>query len=342
MRSLPTSFSKFLGVVAVTAMLGPFASAQDAGTRDDSKSWWLDPHTGVELFSPQDRDYSVSTLFSQNHGELLQRAKGYRQDVRFSFLRDINAEVKGEPGSFDITEFELDAQYDFPIDPDSWMRVGGHIDRRDFSFSSAVVGPDDDETLWETGLIIGGGTFIDPGLFIEAQLEPGVYSDFEGGLNSKDWQFYGHVRATLQHDEFLFWRFGLRTDKLFEDVDLYPQLGVAWNFAEQWHLDVLLPNHVEVTYNPQAELLLNVGVSLEGDEYHVRGPSAIGKPQFDWQTQEMRLYAGATWRFDDQVSVFGRIGSIVGGDEEFNGTVRQMNGTPGASLFLEFGTGFDW
>lgn len=337
MRSL---FTKLLGVAAgITCIAMPIASQTESTQVEASK---LDPHSGVEWISPQDRDYSVATLFAQNHGELLQRAKGYRQDVRVSYLRDIDANVKGEPGSFDVDEISIDGTFDFPIDPDSWMRVGAHIKRRNFAFSGGVVGVDDDERLYEAGLILGGGTFLNPGLFIEGQIEPGVYSDFEGGLKSDDWQFLGHLRATMQHDEDTFWRFGFRVDNTFEDLDLYPQLGVAWSFADQWHLDVLLPNHIELTYNPQPELLVDVGLSLEGNEYHVRGPSSIGKPRFTWQTQEMRLYGGVTWRFNDQVSAFGRVGSIIGGDYEFNGTGGQTDGTPDASLFFEFGSGFDW
>lgn len=290
----------------------------------------------------QDRDYSVATLFAQNHGETLNQARGYQHDVKISYLQDIDVKIKGETGEFDASEIRGDLKWDLPVDPDSWMTLGVHSAFRDLDFTPSVVGADDDELLHEIGAVIGGGHFINPGTFVEVSFEPGVYSDLGGSLKSDDWQFYGHVRAAFRNDEYLFWRVGLRHDNLFEDIDVYPELGVAWQISDQWRLDVLLPHHIEAMWNPSAELVLQAGVELTGNEYEVRSPSAVGGRGFTWEARELRVYGGATWRFSDQVATFGRIGSTVGGDYEFNGNAGRTDGTPEGSFFFEVGTAFNW
>ncbi len=333
-----------LGVVAVFTLVScgtteRFVASDEVGEAPSAISEELELAVAV---AQDEQDYSVSGLFQKEHGELLSRVRGFRPDLRISVLHQPDQSLKGEPGEFDLQEYTVDAAFEFPVDPNSWIRVGAHAQRRDFSVSSGLVGADDDESLHETGLILGGGTFLNEGTFLEAQFEPGVYSDFEGGLKSDDWQFFGQALATIKNDDNLYWRVGARVDNTFEDIDLFPLLGGVWLFQENWRLDVMLPRHIEVQWNPTPEFLIDVGLSLTGNEYVVNAPSALGKTRSTWEMTEMRLYTRGTYRFDDRLSAFGRFGGTIAGDYEFNGRFGQSDGTPEGAIFFEVGMGLNW
>jgi hypothetical protein len=292
--------------------------------------------------SPQEQDYSVGGMFGERHREVLAKARGFDPNFEISGFWQPNMEVKDQPGQFDGHEFRSDLWSEMAVDPDGWMRGGFHAHLRDFQIDEPMAGMHGNEQLWELGAVLGGGRFRDDDTFVELQFEPGVYSDLDGTLTSKDWEFYGHARITWRHDDHLFFVGGVRADRTFADLDAYPQAGVVVQMHEAWRFDMLLPNYMKVQWNPTAALLLDLGLELDGNQYTIRESAGMGSGVFTWRTQDLRLFLGAAYRMTDAISLFGRVGGTIAGEYEFNGSSGQTEGTPIGSAFGEVGLGFDW
>ena len=61
------------------------------------------------------------------------------------------------------------------------------------------------------------------------------------------------------------------------------------------------------------------------------------------QIQELELYLGGQHRFDDHLSVFGRVGAVIAGDHKFqNPAGGRIDGQMDPSLMFEVGLGWDF
>ena len=287
------------------------------------------------------QDYSVSGMFNERYGEFMANYRPFHQDIRVSYFGQYDTEVSGETGHFDVSAIKSLARFDVPVDPDGFMTLGVRAEWFDYQFSSAAP-TDGDEQFGEVSLIVGGGYFVHEDLLIQGTFEPGLYSDFSGTMTSDDWQFYGNLLATIRQREDLYWHLGLRTSNDFEDVKVFPLLGLAWLPTVEWRVDILLPLKMEVSYLPSASTILKLGLELEGDDYTVRSPVETGSIPFTQGIQTLRLFADATHRFNDTYSMFGRFGSTIAGDFEWNSTVGQMDGTIEPAIFFELGIGLSF
>lgn len=298
--------------------------------------------TAITRGAPQDRDYSISGLFEQEHGEFVQNMQPYRENIRVNFMYQPDTELDNEAGDYDWGELGADIEYSFPIDPDFQLIVGGHADTRRYEFSSNFLGASGDENLSTFDLLLGAGGFVSDDLYIEGRFRPTIQSDLDGTLNSNDWDFFGNATATWQYSDDLFLKGGIEVDDTFDDLDAYPLLGMSWLFASEWRFDAMLPRYMEVSYNPSASWIIDAGLELNGAEYRVRTPAALGKQEFDWVTQEFMLYLGTTLRLNDNLSAFGQIGVDFAGDQDFRSPGGRSDGSQEAALFFEVGAGWSF
>jgi hypothetical protein len=266
----------------------------------------------------------------------------WRPDLRLSYLVMTDAQVKDEAGDFDLRYGEADLRTRVQVDPQSYLELGAEFGHRFYQFSSAAVGAHD-ETLYKAGLDLGYGVFLDKDILMDLHFRPGVYSDFSGTLHHQDWQFFSSGLVTWRLDEQTFLKAGVEYSSLFRDLDVYPLLGIAWNFDPQWRLDVLLPRSIRVTYELDASTSFFVGVDLDGAEYRIRAPRGPvnSRIERDVNVQELELSLGAQHRFDKLFSIHGRIGTTLAGDYNFqsNSSTEAYDGTLEPALFAEIGFG---
>ncbi len=172
---------------------------------------------------PQDEDYSPSALFTDNHGDFILQQNRFEPMARFDILWMPDADIKGESGDFDLVYPRADVKVPLAVDPDTFVTVGGYFGVRSYDTSGTFVASEDN--LYEIGAYLGVGTFINEDFLLEGLFYPGVYSDLDGGLNSKDWQWYFDALGVFRTAEDLFWKVGVSHNGLFKDMDVYPLLG---------------------------------------------------------------------------------------------------------------------
>lgn len=297
--------------------------------------------------APQDgqgsRDYSPSGLFAERHGAYTTRAKRYEPKIFARYTLLPNAKVTSEPGSFDMQEVRVQGDVPIVLDPDSYLTLGGELRHRKYSLTNNILGASDDD-VFVVGARIGAGVFVNDDVLLEGMFRPGLYSDLDGTLTNKDWQWFGHGLATFRVREDIFLKAGVAVSQDFEDVDVIPLGGIAWVLNEQFRLDVLLPHRLEASWSPNAGVTtVHVGAYLQGDQYRVHSSAATGKRRVDWQTQEIWASAGLNHRLSDYLSVFGEVGTLIAGDNKLrDGTSQSYTGALEPSFFFNVGVGLDF
>ena len=273
------------------------------------------------------RDYSPGGLFAERHGGFLTRAKRYEPRLFGRYTLMPNGQVTSEPGSFDLQEVRVRGDVPVTLDPDNYLSLGGEFRQRKYDFSNNVLGVRD-EDIYVLGARIGAGVFVNDDFLVEGMFRPGIDSDLDGTLTSRDWHWFGHALGTYRVREDLFLKAGIAVSEDFADVSVIPLAGLAWTIDDQWRIDILLPHRAELSWSPNAGTsTLRAGIYLEGDNYRVRAPASLGKQRIEWQTQEITVSVGLVQRFSDYLSVFGEVGSTLAGDYKLrDGTSQNYSG----------------
>ena len=254
-----------------------------------------------------------------------------------------DAEVQDEPGSFDLDRYRFDMTLPIAVDPDNVVYFGGRFGARHYDFSEFVTGAEDDE-LYEAGLNLGWGTFAaNDDNYFEFKFTPGIYSDMDDTLHSKDYKWYGNALWIHRAQESLFFKLGVAYSGMFDDVPVYPRLGLVWAISPSLRLDIQAPEYAEFTWTPSAAWIWSLGVECLGDEYRTRTSIATGRQTRTQKIQEIDVYVQGVIRFDDHFSLFGRGGSTIAGDYDFrDSTTARYNGTLEWNPFFEVGFGVDF
>jgi hypothetical protein len=173
--------------------------------------------------------------------------------------------------------------------------------------------------------------------------KPGVYSDFDGTLSHADWQWFGHALLTYEVSETLYLKGGVEVSEVFDDFGAYPLLGLSVLFHSKWRTDLLLPRRAELSFLPSTATTISAGLSLDGQEYRARTSVAFGENEFDVRVQELVLYLGLAHRLNDHLSLYGKIGALLAGDNEFENPVGvNVDGQAEVAPMAEVGFGWDF
>lgn len=289
---------------------------------------------------PQDQDYSPSGLFNDNHGDFMLQRQRFEPMARFDILFLPDADIKGEPGDFDLTYPTANMKIPLAVDPDTFVEVGGYFGVRSYDTSGTFVATDD--KLYEIGVYLGVGTFINEDFLLQGLFYPGVYSDLDGGLNHNDYQWYFDILGVFRTSEDLFWKVGVSHNGLFDDLEAYPLLGVSYIIDSQWRLDILLPRSAEVSYALNPSTILLADLTLDGNQYQTHSVAVPGSGTAA-HVQELLIGVGAIYRFNDQVSMFGKLGSSLAGDYDYtSGNGLRSDGSLTSGFFLTLGFGLDF
>ncbi|MCA8965459.1 MAG: hypothetical protein KDC48_11260 [Planctomycetes bacterium] len=293
--------------------------------------------------APQGDNYSLTEVFQGAHGDFLMRRERYDPQIELTSRFFPGAEVQGETGSFDLLQYDLDADLKVPIYPDMYLKFGGYFGGRRYMTSDAFRMRD--ETLYHTGVHFGVGAFLDDYTLLEVSISPGLWSDLDGGITHKDYDFPGEAVLTMRPMDELFWKVGVRYNQVYEEAPWLPVLGLDWEITEGLRLDITLPEHIEVSYWPVPSTGYMLGFEVTGGQYAVRTSAATGRQRADVQIQEIVAYLGVQHRMNDNLSVYGNIGMSLAGDYDLTTGASGFNrieGDFGNTVFVELGLGFDF
>jgi hypothetical protein len=291
----------------------------------------------------QEPDYSMRGLFQQAHGDFMLKRERYDPMLEVGVQYVPNDEVNGEAGHFDLYNGFFDLEAAITVSTDAYIELGAYLGMRNYATTNMIGFAD--ERLFSAGAKLGFGYFLDENLLLEGMIAPGVWSDLDGTLHSDDYDFPTSLLLTIRREDDLFFKVGVRYNEVFVDANVLPWLGLSWQFLDQWRLDVLAPESVELSYWATPEFGILAGGEIQGAQYFVRSDIATGSQRANVNVQEIIIYGGLMWRPTDVLSLAGRLGAVVAGDyklDDGNAATARVDGTLDPAMFLEFTFGFDF
>ena len=212
----------------------------------------------------------------------------------------------------------------------SW-RFGGEWERLGFGVPAGAPMPN---TVHGLNLHLGTSIFFSRKSFLQLEVDPGIYSDLEdvdfGDLNapiSARWIY-------LQNENLQWVVAAIGNPK--SELPIVGGVGVRWKFAEDWTLDLILPNP-QVRYQVNDRLSVHAGGGFRGGAYRVAEDfgTRIGRPQLnddDVTYREARVGAGFVWQLNEKISAAVDGGWLIDRRFAYENARLQLNGD-GAPFF---------
>ncbi len=217
-------------------------------------------------------------------------------DVQYTYAGSAATRGAG-PHVGSINEHSADVKYVFSpqVTKDLLLRFGVEWQRFSFGVPNHAPVPD---VLQQASAVIGCDYQLGDQWLLRAEIEPGMYSDFENS-DFRDFNAPFVLGAAYLADADLQWFFGLRVD-LRSHFPVLPAPGVRWKFADEWTLNLVFPNpRLEYDVNDRFQLYL--GASVESGTFVVgdRFGSDHGVPRLDHATLDylaIRAGPGCSWK----------------------------------------------
>jgi len=231
------------------------------------------------------------------------------------------------------------------VSPDAYILVGGYAEDRRYQVENFAPVSMSDDSVYAIGAKLGFAWFVDPNTLVEFTTMPGVWSDLKTSLDRHDYDYPSRALVTIRSADDFFFKIGARYNQVFRDAPWLPYVGFAWMINEQFRLDVLAPESVELSWWASPSFGVQLGAEIDGGQYHVHQPGTGGRVSNDIQVQEIITYLGATWRFNDYFSFASRAGVTLAGDYKLGDQpkpARMATGTLGPGFFAEATMGINF
>lgn len=254
----------------------------------------------------------------------------WRAAFSFSGSSDI-AEGSRALGEIKHTFAAVDGSTAVPLDAKSALVLGATWKRFDFSGSRADV----PESLTAFALKLGYARTLSPQWSLRAEIDPGLYSDWED-IGSDDFNVPFGARLLYAQSRELQWGFALFVDPR-GGTPVIGGVGARWVFAPNWTLLAFLPEP-RVEYDLSPDVTLFAGASLRGGTFRVaedfgrrRGRPALDNQDIDFR--EISVGAGARWKLSEGLTLNAGVGWMLDRRFEFEDRDLLINGD-GAPQFL--------
>lgn len=335
-----------------------------------SSSSWLEPLPASTRPAIQDPEqYEMRRIYSRVHGDFLMRMERFQPKLSLGGRWMPDQAIDNEAGRFDLRSSFGNIDLPMNVSTDGYLMFGLYGEARSYSFkntgnnqSPSSLGEVDDEVLIGAGAKFGFGAFLDDNIFVEVETRPGVFTDYDAGLHHKDFDFPSHALLTYRALDNFFLKIGARYNQVFEDAPWLPMIGFSWDVTggspsgsvedrSGLRFDVLLPEHVELSFWPMSSTGILLGGEITGGEYRVRPGLAARESRGDihesddLRIQEVVGYLGLIHKMSDNFSFSGRVGLVLAGDYDLTNGANGFNHAEGAldqGVFVEFGFGIDW
>lgn len=262
---------------------------------------------------------------------------GHTATAQFSLSAEGALTRAGAPaGEAGVNAFTVNWRSTVPLSAATRLVYGLNGERFDFDRAAVVAVPD---TLQEVSVVLGASHRLNPQWMLSGTIRPGLYGDSEG--NSGD-AFNAPLLllATWRRSPELAWAFGLRVDG-FSERAVVPLVGVNWKFAPAWEFVLGVPR-AGVSYAAGDALMLTLGVSMQGGNYHVGRdprPAALSVgPRLDdtkLDYHEIRVGLAADWKLNDVFALTAEAGVIT--DQKFDYFDRRYTLDGGGIGFFTLG-----
>ena len=226
-------------------------------------------------------------------------------DAQYTFVGGAATRGAG-PGVGSVSEHSADVKYVYSpqVTKNLLLRFGLEWQRFSFDVPGHAPIPD---TLQQVSAVIGLDYQLGDQWLIRAELEPGMYSDFENS-NFRDFNAPLFLGAAYLADADLQWFFGLRVD-LRSNYPILPAPGVRWKFADEWTLNLVFPNP-RLEYDVNDKLQVYLGANVESGTFvvgdHFGNDLDVPKPKLDHATLDyfsVRFGPGCSWKATPSLTV---------------------------------------
>lgn len=178
-------------------------------------------------------------------------------DAQYTYIAGAGTRGAG-PGVGSVSEHSAGVKYVFSpqVTKDLLLRLGFEWQRFSFDVPGHAPIPD---TLQQASAVIGLDYQFGDQWLVRAELEPGMYSDFEDS-RFRDFNAPLVLGAAYLAEADLQWFFGVRVD-LRSNYPIMPAPGVRWKFADEWTLNLVFPNpRLEYDVNDRFQVYLGANV----------------------------------------------------------------------------------
>ncbi|HEY1109566.1 MAG TPA: DUF6268 family outer membrane beta-barrel protein [Opitutaceae bacterium] len=261
----------------------------------------------------------------------------WQADISYSGASDI-AEGSRALGEIKHSAFQLESTRAFELGQDSAFLAGVTWRRFDFSGSIADV-PD---TLQAIALQLGYKRKLSPRWSLSAEIQPGLYSDFED-ISGDDFNAPFGVRAIYARSREFQWLFGLNVDFRSHNP-VMGGFGFRWQFAKDWTLLFLVPQP-RIEYAVSPELTLFAGASLRGGTFRVaedfgrrRGRATLDNQDVDFR--EISVGAGLRWQLQPGLTLSTSVGWMLDRRFEYEKRDLLINGKGAPTALLSISGSF--
>jgi opacity protein-like surface antigen len=198
------------------------------------------------------------------------------------------------------------------------LRIGAEWQRFSFGVPDRAPLP---TVLQKVSALVGSDYQLSDQWLLRADLQPGIHSDFKD-VSWSDVDAPLRLGAAYLVKADLQWFLGVRIDARSQ-YPAVPALGVRWKFADEWTLNLLLPNpRLEYELSERLKAYLGVGLELGtfrlsdhfGDEH---GRYALNHAILDYL--EVRVGPGFSWKIRPNVTIEADAGSMVYRRFDFSG-----------------------
>lgn len=257
---------------------------------------------------------------------------GYVHDASIQYAYAPGAEIKSGGGDeVNEQDFQLDYGARIPWNDALKFGFGVHYDRLDFGGTSGSGLPDNLQSI-----------SIRLGFDHKITEEWGAFAFFSPALNlvnggdeidSGNFQMRGALGATYKVHKDLHFRFGLMINPGLDDLPVLPIGGVYWHFADQWTLQVGIPE-TAIRYQVLPKLGLALQAKARGGNYRTGGSygTSLGRPLLNDRTlnyTEIRVGGAAQYDFTENVSAELSTGVIAYRKFEFEDSGYEPEVEPG-------------
>ena len=211
---------------------------------------------------------------------------------------------------------------------------------RRFDFTGSVA--DVPDSLSSLALKLGYSRTFSPQWSLRAEIDPGVYSDFED-VGSDDVGAPFGVRVIYAASRELQWAFAFFVDTR-SSMPVIGGVGARWQFAPQWTLLAFLPEP-RVEYAASDTISLYAGAGMRGGTFRVaedfgrrRGRAQLDNQDLDFR--EITVGVGARWKISPTLSAGASIGWMLDRRFEYEERDLLINGDGAPSLLFSLSGSF--
>lgn len=225
-----------------------------------------------------------------------------------------------------------------PLGADSSLLIGATWKRFDFSGSRADV----PESLTGLALKLGYARPLSPRWSLRAEIDPGLYSDFDD-VSGDDFNAPFGLRALYAVSRELQWGFALFVDPR-SSRPVVGGVGVRWQFSPDWTLLAFLPApRVEYTVSPTFSVF--AGGLIRGGTFRVAEDFGrrLGRPALDNQDvdfREITVGVGGRWQNQSGLTLNAGVGWMLDRRFEYEKRDLLINGEGAPSFTLSLSGAF--